>query len=429
MLKFITMGIKIFSICTLFGLVIFIPMTTTSDYQHLENTTAIDRVSIAVIENGSNKLIAYLIFVYIFTFITFFFLKNSYHEYVYLRAKFLLTQSKMMVSRSIVVTGIPQHLRSDQALAEYYENLGIGPVESCYVVREVQRLETMIKKRASALMKLEEAYAQYWGNPCRIPGYDPDLILDDVEMYKKVLGLADKRDSSSSDSSSDEDGAEGNEKSKTVKKESTLVRRSKSAKKKLGNTTLFKGLVEPTLGLAKTKAKSKRPTVRIGGLWGLFGKNGDAIEYYTKLFDDLDKIVIERRRSPNYTMTNVAFVTFEHMSSAVSLLLFLHNHIISLDTNSFNLTRSLPLKLPSILNHSIYVQVWLVNLEMYYGAVLPSVVVNVLFEKQSSGLLPSYYVSPGLYLLVLFLHYSVSSQLPKSTKPRQKKLKIVISQN
>lgn len=308
MLKFIVMGLKIFAVCCFFGLVVFLPITLTAVHieNENENSTAINRLSIAVLEPGSNKFIAYLIFAYLFTFITFFFLTKSYDEYVYLRAKFLLTQSKTMVARSVMVTGIPDHLRSDQALSEYFENLNIGPVESCYVVREVHRLNTMIKKRASALIHLEEAYAAYWGNPCKIPGYDPDRILDDVEMYKKVLDLAEKRESTDDDRSSDEE--------QPGVTPSSSVRKNK--KRRPGNTTFFKGLVEPKFNLKKNT--SKRPTVRIGGLFGLFGKKVDAIEYYTKLFDDLDKIVVDRRTSPNYEMTNCAFVTFEQMSSAVS---------------------------------------------------------------------------------------------------------------
>ncbi|OAD07867.1 hypothetical protein MUCCIDRAFT_135153, partial [Mucor lusitanicus CBS 277.49] len=255
MLKFVTMGIKIFAVCTIFGIIVFVPITMTSDYAHLGNETSpLDRLSITVIEQDSNKIIAYIIFAYVFTFVTFFFLNRNYNDYIYLRAKYLLKQSKSMVSRSVIVTGIPDRLRSDQALADYYENLGVGPVESCYVVRTVHRLNTMIKKRAQALINLEEAYAKYWGNPCRIAGYDPDRILDD-------------------------------------------------------------GLVEP-MNLKKT-TKSKRPLVRVGGFMGIGGKKVDAIEYYTKLFDDLDKIVMERRNSPNFEMTNVAFVTFESMSSAI----------------------------------------------------------------------------------------------------------------
>ncbi|KAL9547183.1 hypothetical protein MBANPS3_006283 [Mucor bainieri] len=312
MLKFVTMGIKIFGVCTIFGIIVFIPITMTSDYTHLGNETSpLDRLSISIIENDSNKIIAYLIFAYVFTFVTFFFLNRNYNDYIYLRAKYLLKQSKSMVSRSVIVTGLPDRLRSDQALADYYENLGVGPVESCYVVRTVHRLNTMIKKRAQALINLEEAYAKYWGNPCRISGYDPDRILDDVDMYKRVLDLAEKRpDSSSDEEEEDELNAE-----KSEEGSSTLKVKKLKKKKKLGNTTFFKGLVEP-MNLKKT-TKSKRPLVRVGGFLGMGGKKVDAIEYYTKLFDDLDKIVMQRRSSPNFEMTNVAFVTFESMSSAI----------------------------------------------------------------------------------------------------------------
>lgn len=312
MLKFVTMGIKIFAVCTIFGIIVFVPITMTSDYTRLGNETSpLDRLSISVIEPDSNKIIAYLIFAYVFTFVTFFFLNRNYNNYIYLRAKYLLKQSKSMVSRSVIVTGIPDHLRSDQALADYYENLGVGPVESCYVVRTIHRLNTMIKKRAQALINLEEAYAKYWGNPCRIAGYDPDRILDDVDMYKRVLDLAEKRP----DSSSDEEEQDELDGEKSEEGSSTLKVKKLKKKKKLGNTTFFKGLVEP-MNLKKA-AKSKRPLVRVGGFLGMGGKKVDAIEYYTKLFDDLDKIVMERRNSPNFEMTNVAFVTFESMSSAI----------------------------------------------------------------------------------------------------------------
>lgn len=307
------MGIKIFGVCTIFGLTVFIPITMTSDYSHIENITVLDRVSVTVIADGSNKIIAYLVFAYLFTFITFFFLNQHYNEYIYLRAKYLLKQSKDIVSRSIIVTGLPHRLQSDQALADYYEKLGVGPVESCYVVRTVSRLNTMIKKRAQALICLEEAYAKYWGNPCKIPGYDPDRILDDVDMYKKVLDLAEKRP----DSSSDEEEAMEAAVAEADAAHSGIKLVHRNTKKRQGNTTFFKGLMEPKLGIKKT-VQSKRPTVRIGGLFGLFGQKVDAIEYYTKLFDNLDKSVIEQRRSPNFEMTNVAFITFEQMSSAVS---------------------------------------------------------------------------------------------------------------
>ncbi|KAI8973738.1 hypothetical protein BDF20DRAFT_883871 [Mycotypha africana] len=328
MLKFITMGIKIFGVCTIFGIIVFIPITMTSDASHIGNSTStLDRLSINIIEEDSHKLIAYLVFAYVFTLVTFFFLNQSYSRYIYLRAKFLLNQSKKnLVTRSVLVTGLPDYLQSDEALTDYYEHLGIGPVESCYVVRTVYRLSTLIKKRANALTKLEEAYAKYWGNPCKIPGYDPDRILDDVGLYKKVLDLAEQRESDSSSSSDeDEDSMSGfkrfrrdsgtvpDKNGSLVPKDAEKLRR----RQKFGNTTFFKGLIEPLSNKEGGQKKSKRPTVRVGGFLGIGGKKVDAIEYYTKLFDDLDKEVLDRRKSPHYEMTSVGIVTFKSMSSSV----------------------------------------------------------------------------------------------------------------
>ncbi|KAG0947779.1 hypothetical protein G6F32_006052 [Rhizopus arrhizus] len=250
------------------------------------------------------KLIAYLVFAYFVTFVTFFFLTQSYYNYIYLHAKYLLNQSKQMVARSVIVTGIPEQLRTDQALSEYYNNLNIGSVESCYVVRNVHKLNQLIKQRASALKKLEEAYAKYWGNPCSIPGYDPERILDDVEMYKKVLDQAENKKDESSDSSDNENG--------NTKAPLAIRLTKRNTWKKAMNTTFIKSMVEPL----DQKKSSRRPTVRTGFL-GLFGRKVDAIEHYTVLFDDLDRMTTDLRASPNYEMTNVAFVTFDHMSSAV----------------------------------------------------------------------------------------------------------------
>jgi hypothetical protein len=187
--------------------------------------------------------------------------------------------------------------------------LEIGSVESCYVVRTIHGLHKLIKRRADALLKLERAYATFWRNPCTIPGYDPDRILDDVKMYRRVLEAADKRaeEAGTSSSSSEEEEDDLREK----------FRKNNKKKKTFLNTTFFKGLIEPNAMMGAKE--SHRPQVRTG-LWGLFGQKVDAIEYYTKLFDDLDKTVVETRTSPLYEMTSVAFITFEHMSSAVEYI-------------------------------------------------------------------------------------------------------------
>ncbi|KAG1464698.1 hypothetical protein G6F56_005028 [Rhizopus delemar] len=293
MLHFLIMGMKIFGVCSVFGIGILIPVSASVS---VENATYIERISITVIPEGSNRLIAYLVFTYLVTFVTFFFLTQSYYNYIRLHAAYLINLKKNMVSRSIIVSGIPRKERSDEALADYYRRLNIGPVESSYVVRTVPKLHSLIKKRASALMKLEEAYATYWGNPCQIPGYDPDLIMDDMKMYKRVLDLAEKNSEGS-----DNEGTQ-----------------TKKTWKRAVNTTFFKGLVEPL----EHKKVSRRPMVRTGFL-GLWGPKVDAIEHYTELFGRLDKQVSDLRNEDQYgnkpevEMTNVGFVTFKTMNSAV----------------------------------------------------------------------------------------------------------------
>ncbi|KAI9280733.1 hypothetical protein BY458DRAFT_450940 [Sporodiniella umbellata] len=301
MLHFLLMGIKIFGICSILGIAILIPVSTTVPVEEIalknnETVNYMHRISISAVPNGSNRLIAYLIFAYLVTFITFFFLTQSYYNYIRLHALYMINLKRNMVSRSVIVSGIPSKERSDEDLFDYYQRLNIGPVESAYVIRSVHGLNSLIKKRANALMKLEEVYAKLWGNPCKIPGYDPDRIMDDLGMYKRLIDLTEKKNS---DSSSEEE------------QKSSLTRRltKKATWKK---PTFIKEWVEPL----QSKSTSRRPVIRTG-FWGMWGEKVDAIEYYTKLFDDLDGQVIEKRKSPEMEMTNVGFVTFKYMSSAV----------------------------------------------------------------------------------------------------------------
>ncbi|KAI7868344.1 hypothetical protein BDF14DRAFT_1881133 [Spinellus fusiger] len=282
LLQFLVMGIKIFGICSVFGLLVLVPISTQTGNTSDPNITAIGRLSITAIQESSNYLIAYLLITYLFTFIVFIFLQRNYESYVFMRSKYIISLSKTVTSRSVTVTGIPTALRSDQKLAEYYENLNIGTVESCHVVRHVNNLSSLLKQRLSALNHLERAYATYWGNPCRIPEYNPDRILEDAHLFEHIEKLT----------------------------QAALEQEQKQ--KGRSNTVNFMHLANP-LKHGKT---SLRPQVKTGFL-GLWGKKVDAIEYYTEKFDQLDKRVMEARRTTNYEMTNVGFVTFKSMASAV----------------------------------------------------------------------------------------------------------------
>ncbi|KAL0082064.1 hypothetical protein F4703DRAFT_1917577 [Phycomyces blakesleeanus] len=279
LIQFLVMGIKLFGLCSFFGLTVLIPISMKTGNSTNPNITAVNRLSITVIDESSNSLIAYLVFTYIFTFFTFYFLQQNYDSHIYLRAKYLIRLSKTLTARSVIVTGIPEKLRSDHELADYFEHLNIGPVESCYVVRHISHLNKLLKKRLSALKHLERAYATYWGNPCKIPEYDPDLVLEDAKMLKRVEKLTQQAIEHEENSS---------------------------------NTAIIMNLIDPK----KRGTQSHRPQVKTGFL-GLFGEKVDAIEYYTKMFDELDKRVVEARQSTDFEMTNVGFVTFKNMASAL----------------------------------------------------------------------------------------------------------------
>ncbi|KAI8149477.1 hypothetical protein BJV82DRAFT_708350 [Fennellomyces sp. T-0311] len=281
MLQFIAMAVKLFSICSFFGIVTLVPISVTiGNVTSSANVTSsqMDRLAITVLEDESPYLIAYLFFTYFFCFLTFFFLNQNFRSFVANRSQYLLRMSKTLSCRTVVVTGVPRPLRSDAQLAEYYNNLGIGPVESAEIVRHIHQLNGLLKKRAHALQKLEEAYVKYWGNPCKLPDYDPDRILDDVHLFQRV------------------------------DRQVTIMTEEKHQQHE--NMTFL-------LGNQFSGKKSTRPQVRTGFL-GLWGRKVDAIDYYTAEFEQLDAKVMEARSNPDgYEMTNVGFVTFKDMASAL----------------------------------------------------------------------------------------------------------------
>ena len=159
-----------------------------------------------------------------------------------------------------MITRLPLHLRSERALAEYFEHIGLS-VESVSVCREVGTLQVLLDQRTKALLRLENEWTKYVGNPSVVESYDPS---ENVFPH-----------SSDAEPSSLE---------------------SQSAR-----------LVVP---------HRRRPTIRPG--W--FSSKVDALEYLEARFKEADEKVKRWRRIGKNKSTHVAFVTFEKMSSAVRSL-------------------------------------------------------------------------------------------------------------
>ncbi|KAI8996935.1 hypothetical protein BDB01DRAFT_830572 [Pilobolus umbonatus] len=266
---FLLMSFKLFTFCGFFGTVVLYPISRMGgDFKNGTipdpgNSTSVFYKPDSMFNTHSNSFLwVYLFFTYLFCFATFYFTFLNYRDYVRIRREYLLRKAKTLSARTLLVTGIPSCLRSDRKLADYFEKLGIGVVESVHTIRHVGRLLEFIKERTQYLRQLELAYTNYLGNPCHDPNYDPDMILNEEESGI----VAHDVDSIHSDSS-----------------------------------------------LPLHQIQKSRPLIKQGLLCG---PKVDAIQYYTAKFEEVDKIVVKARKVGKFIPTSVGFVTFEETISA-----------------------------------------------------------------------------------------------------------------
>ena len=209
-----------------------------------------------LISDANSYLSLHLLFTYLFTVLTLYFIHRNYKKFVRARQLFSLELVHSVAARTVMITHLPAHLRGERALAEYFESMDLS-VESVSVCREVNSLKRLLDKRTKALLKLESAWVDYLGNPSRAAQVDSVTgPLVDLEN-----NLEEQRNR----------------------------------------------LVVPN---------RKRPTLRPSWLHSKV----DALEYLEEKFKEADELVLKRRRNGKFKATQAAFVTFEKMSSAVRVL-------------------------------------------------------------------------------------------------------------
>lgn len=169
-----------------------------------------------------------------------------------------------------MVTHLPEYLRGERALAEYFESMGLS-VESVSVCREVGALKRFLDMRTAALLRLESAWTRYVRNPSTVDVQPP---LQQQQDRSPLIDVnVDDRDAEA-----------------------------------LPRLTMVPNRPRPTL---RTK-------------W--FGRKVDALEYLQQEFEKADEQVKTRRKNGRFRATHSAFVTFENMSSAVSEEVVLRTH-------------------------------------------------------------------------------------------------------
>ncbi|THG99126.1 hypothetical protein EW026_g3170 [Hermanssonia centrifuga] len=179
------MSFTLFSICSVFAVTILMPINLKHNIDigdgrdddndpQLMNTppdTLPDHDWLDLISDANSYLSLHLLFTYLFTGLTLYFIYRNYQKFIRARQLFSLELVHSIAPRTVLVTSLPPHLRGDRALAEYFENMGLS-VESVSVCREVDSLKKLLDRRTESLMKLEAAWVKYLGNPSRAAPVD-----------------------------------------------------------------------------------------------------------------------------------------------------------------------------------------------------------------------------------------------------------------
>ncbi|KAF9437672.1 hypothetical protein BGZ76_011652 [Entomortierella beljakovae] len=120
------------------------------------------RMSIANVTDKSNVLWAHVILTYMVSISWMFLLLKNYWQWMDLRREYTLQRIREgeIAERSVFVSRLPSHLRTDTALKEYFESLKMGPVDCATVVQHCGRLSQKIDRRESTLNLLEKAHIE-----------------------------------------------------------------------------------------------------------------------------------------------------------------------------------------------------------------------------------------------------------------------------
>lgn len=104
----------------------------------------------------------YLVFAYVFTALAMYLIATETERIIAIRQEYLGSRSTV-TDRTIRLSGIPTHLRSEDELKRFIERLQIGKVDSVTLCRNWQKLDDHMAQRMELLRKLEEAWTVYLG--------------------------------------------------------------------------------------------------------------------------------------------------------------------------------------------------------------------------------------------------------------------------
>ncbi|KAH3665896.1 hypothetical protein OGAPHI_004085 [Ogataea philodendri] len=303
-LGFFKMSIKLLSICWLFSSIIISPIRYyfTGDYDQGDGNdkTASDSPSEAT--DYYTYLWVYVIFTYIFTFVTKHFLMQQTRKVIECRQKVLGSQ-KSVTDRTIRLSGIPPELRNERALRDTIESLGIGKVSKIVICREWKKLDTLFHQRDRIIRSLEIYWAQYIGTT-KNPTFNIRPYAE--SSYPLTRDSHRYRDD-------DEEAADESISTENDISESDILDYEYTS-----NTAVEYDADSSTdsnpFGTFGSAVYKKRPQIKLG-FKGLWGKSVDAIDYYTQQLKVIDEEILAARQR-HYPATPTAFITMDSVATA-----------------------------------------------------------------------------------------------------------------
>ncbi|MCJ1319438.1 hypothetical protein MMC15_004774 [Xylographa vitiligo] len=216
---------------------------------------------------STDYLWIYVIFVYLFSIAAMYLIVNETKRIIRIRQTYLGTHSSV-TDRTIRLSGIPRHLRSEEKIKETIEELEIGKVESVMLCREWKELDDLMKERMSVLRKLEEAWTAHLG-------FHRPKTLERLSRERH-------RETAQDDDDDEQSGL-------------------------LGDANGGQEHVTPYA--------HDRPTTKIWfGFMNLQSRSIDAIDYYEEKLRKIDDRIREARKK-KYAPTPLAFVTLDSISA------------------------------------------------------------------------------------------------------------------
>ncbi|KAJ8102705.1 hypothetical protein POJ06DRAFT_54098 [Lipomyces tetrasporus] len=234
-------------------------------------------------EDYNVYLWCYVAFAYIFTFITGLLLFKRTRHIGRVRQSYLGSQNSI-TDRTILLSGIPPDLRTEGALKEHIEGLGIGEVRSITICRRWTQLDRLMDRRRTTLHQVERAWTEYLHGKVKKRPIKPNPVANAVALSIHI--------------SVGSDGEVSTPLLETSRNSATLDNSDDS-------------VANGSYG------GRQRPLIRTGLLkyLGIGGKLVDKIDYYTSKLQKIDEQV-RIARSKEFSATGDAFVTMDSVASA-----------------------------------------------------------------------------------------------------------------